>query len=257
MLKRTMRDFDLQPAGDIDLPPGQRRGTARRESGHLDSLAHCVGGLAARTYLRMRHRLRVEGREHLPAQPPFVMVANHGSHLDTAVLGSVLPMRLHDKTYPLAAGDTFFESPVRAVAATALTNALPVRRSAGDRHALDGLRHRLVDERCAYLVYPEGTRAAGQQLTPFKAGVGLLVAGSSVPVVPCYIDGAAAALPRGRWLPRRVPIRVCLGPPIQFSETPNDRAGWHEVARRLHAAVQRLADPGEGGAATTDNPPAE
>ena len=57
-----MRDFDLQPAADIDLPPGKRRAASRREAGHLDSLAHCVGGLAARLYLRLRHRLRVEGK---------------------------------------------------------------------------------------------------------------------------------------------------------------------------------------------------
>jgi len=235
-----MRDFDFQTAGDIDLPPGKRRATVRRESGHLDALAHCASGLAAKAYLRLRHRLTITGREHLPSQPPFVMVANHASHLDTIALESTLPLRLRDRVHPLAAGDTFFESPHLAVAATALTNALPVRRSAADRQALKQLRERLVKERCVYILYPEGTRDAGQTLGPFKPGIGLLVANSPVPVVPCYIQGSAAALPKGRRLPTHAPITVHLGPPLTFNDTANARNGWTDVANQLHEAVAKL-----------------
>ena len=170
------------------------------------------------------------------------MVSNHGSHLDTAVLGSILPMRLRAQTYPLAAGDTFFESPVKAVAATALTNALPVRRKAGDRHALDDLRRRLVEGHCAYLVYPEGTRAAGQRLNPLQAGHRSCLSRDR----RCRLSRVTSTArprpcPRGRRLPRRIPIRVRVGSSITFAQTPNDRAGWQEVADRLFAAVQQLA----------------
>lgn len=245
MLAQDMDDFDLQPAGDIDLPPGRRRGTARREPGHLDSLACYAGGLASRVYLRLRHRLRVEGRGNLPAEPPFVMVANHGSLLDTPVLCSILPMRLHTRTYPLAAGDFFFDAPAKAVAATVLANALPVRRTAGDRQALDGLRRRLIREPCVYVIYPEGTRDGGAAVTRFKAGVGLLVAGSPVPVVPCWIRGAAEALPKGARLPQAGQITVRIGPPIRFDQAPNTRAGWQSAADTLYQAVHALAGANE------------
>lgn len=120
-----MDDFKYQTARDIDLPPGKRRSTVRREQGHLDALIHTITGSLAKVYLRLYHSLTITGIENLPEKPPFVIIANHGSHLDTAVLASILPARQRSLAYPLAAGDTFFESPVRKTVVTSLINILP------------------------------------------------------------------------------------------------------------------------------------
>ena len=236
-----MDEFKYQTARDIELPPGKRRSTVRREQGHFDALIHTITGSLAKTYLRLYHRLIITGKENLPEKPPFVLIANHGSHLDTAVIASILPARQRSFAYPLAAGDTFFESLVSKTLATTLINVLPVRRSRADRHAFQDLRDRLIGEGCIYIIYPEGTRAAGQDLTPFKSGIGLLVAELDVAVIPCYIHGAAAALPRGKRIPRPVTIRVHLGQPMNFQDTPSNREGWRTIAESLHTQVQQLA----------------
>ena len=56
--------------------------------------------------------LRFVGREHLPAAPPFVLCANHASHLDALALAAPLRLDLRDRVFALAAGDVFFESAV-------------------------------------------------------------------------------------------------------------------------------------------------
>ena len=52
--------------------------------------------------------------EKLPPEPPFILAANHASHLDAPVLASILPLRWRDRVSPLAAGDLFFATKYRA-----------------------------------------------------------------------------------------------------------------------------------------------
>jgi 1-acyl-sn-glycerol-3-phosphate acyltransferase len=75
---------------------------------------------------------------------------------------------------------------------------------------------------------------------PFKGGVGILVAETEVPVVPCYLDGTFRVLPPHQCWPRPGKITLCIGEPLTFPRVRNDRAGWNEVARATEAAVRRL-----------------
>ena len=61
-------------------------------------------------WLALAHRLSIEGLENVPAEPPFVLVANHTSHLDALILAACLPRNQRGKVFPIAAGDTFFET---------------------------------------------------------------------------------------------------------------------------------------------------
>ena len=127
-----------------------------------------------------------------------MLIANHTSHLDSIVLGSVLPCRWCDRVFPVAAGDVFFESPVRSLFSAQLINALPMWRKHCGPHALAELKDRLLNEPCGYILFPEGMRSRDGSLQHFKAGLGMIVAGTPVPVVPCSIAGASRAWPRAR-----------------------------------------------------------
>jgi 1-acyl-sn-glycerol-3-phosphate acyltransferase len=76
---------------------------------------------------------------------------------------------------------------------------------------------------------------------PFKHGLGMLVAETNVPVVPCGLIGTFGALPPNRKLPRPVRIKLIVGEPLNFSATPNNREGWSQIARRLESSVRELA----------------
>jgi 1-acyl-sn-glycerol-3-phosphate acyltransferase len=237
-------DWKLEPARDLGLSPGERTRSLKRESGLLQTCAHFAWGLATRTYLKLWHRLEVIGREHLPKEPPFVLVGNHASHLDALILAAPLPLTIRDRVFPLAAGDVFFEKTTTAFFAMSLLNALPLWRRKCTPHALGELRERLVGEPCAFILFPEGGRSRDGAMVPFKPGVGMLLAGADVPVVPCHIAGAFAALPPECKVPRRVKITVRVGEALRFGDVPGGRAGWEETARRLEAAVRSLGVAG-------------
>jgi 1-acyl-sn-glycerol-3-phosphate acyltransferase len=232
-------DWKLEPARDLGLPPLERHRSARRESGLPESVLRLGWCCLLRGVFRTWNRLEVRGREHVPAEPPFVLVANHASHLDALVLASVLPLRLRDRIFPLAAHDVFFEKQAVAAFAASVLNALPVRRRAS-RFGLAEFRERLAGEGCVYLLFPEGGRSRDGSMKPFKSGVGQLVAGVPVPVVPCHLDGTLAALPPGQWLLRPARLTLRVGRPLTFAETPNERSGWDRIASQLEAAVKEL-----------------
>jgi 1-acyl-sn-glycerol-3-phosphate acyltransferase len=78
-------------------------------------------------------------------------------------------------------------------------------------------------------------------MAPFRAGIGMLVAGTPVPVVPAWLDGCYAAMPPGSKFPRLRPISLRFGAPLVFADAPNTREGWRDVAARLEQAVKALA----------------
>ena len=232
-------DWKLRPARDFGLSLRERLGSLRRELGFLGTATHWLWRQVVRLYLRCFHRLRIEGREHLPA-PPFVMIANHASHLDTLTLASVLPLALIDRVHPIAAEDTFFTSFASSAFAAFAVNALPLRRRATKRADLATLRTRLLEEELVFILFPEGTRSRDGSMGSFKPGIGALVAGSAVQVVPCYLEGAFAALPPHRHLPRPTRLNLRIGLPLTFADLANGREGWSEAAERCEAAVRRL-----------------
>src|SRR5215203_2850634 len=123
-----MDSWKLEPARDFGLPMRDRLRSVRRESGLIETIGHLAWWSAMRGYLRAVHRLQVSGKENIPAKPPFVLASNHASHLDAMVLASRLSYRWRDCTFPIAAGDTFFDTPVRAAFAAVALNALPMWR---------------------------------------------------------------------------------------------------------------------------------
>jgi 1-acyl-sn-glycerol-3-phosphate acyltransferase len=67
-------------------------------------------------------------REKLPAHGPFVLAANHCSHLDALVLDSALKPRHRERAFPMAAGDVFFQTKAISVFSAIMLNALPMWR---------------------------------------------------------------------------------------------------------------------------------
>jgi 1-acyl-sn-glycerol-3-phosphate acyltransferase len=237
-----VEEWKLQPARDLGLRPTQRFRSFARESGLVQTGLHQLWWNLVRGYLSFGHRLKIIGGQHIPAEPPFLLVANHASHLDALVLAAPLPWRLRDRIFPIAAGDVFFETPAIAAFAAGMLNALPMWRKKCGPHALQQLRQRLLDEPCAYILFPEGARSRDGGLLPFKPGLGMLVAGTPAPVVPCHLDGTFKALrPETRWprIGERITLRV--GEPLLFHAVANNREGWEEIARLTRRAVEDLA----------------
>lgn len=242
--------WKYRPAEDHGLSAEDRFKSVRREPGLLSWLGHHAATSVLRTYLALWHRMRVEGRERLPRKAPFVVIANHSSHLDALVLAAALPHSARSVAYPVAAGDAFFTSTPMAVFSSVFINAVPLWRKKVTARALTELRERLLIGDSGFILFPEGARTRDGAPLPFKAGLGMLVAGTPVPVVPCYLDGAFEACPPGATIPRPRKLVVRVGEALSFADMTDDRAGWEHVAATAKEAVFSLA----GGLATSGHP---
>jgi 1-acyl-sn-glycerol-3-phosphate acyltransferase len=235
-----MEPWQLQPARDTGLTPAERFRSIRRESGLLESFAHHICFSLLRSYFAIAHRLTIIGRENLPAHGPFVLAANHCSHLDALVLGAALIPRHRERAYPIAAGDVFFQSTVTSTFSAIMLNALPMWRKNCGPHALTDLRRKLREERAIFIIFPEGGRSRNGSMMPFRHGLGMLVAETTVPVVPCGLAGTFAALPPHRKRPRLTTIKLIIGESLNFSSTSNNREGWSQIAQRVEMSVHNL-----------------
>jgi 1-acyl-sn-glycerol-3-phosphate acyltransferase len=235
-----MEPWNLQPARDTGLTPSDRFRSVRRESGLIESLAHHLCFSLLRSYFAIAHRLAIVGRQKLPAHGPFLLAANHCSHLDALVLGAALPTRHRERAFPIAAGDVFFQTNVTSTFSAIMLNALPMWRKNCGPHALADLRRKLQEERSIFIIFPEGGRSRDGLMKPFKHGLGMLVAETNVPVVPCGLVGAFKALPPDRKLPRPGAIKLVIGDALEFASTPNDRTGWSQIAARVESWVRIL-----------------
>jgi long-chain acyl-CoA synthetase len=166
---------------------------------------------------------------------PVLFVANHTSHLDSAVLLSALPVRHRRRVAVAAAADYFFARPLLGSLVALLLNAFPFSRTTAVRPTLEHCAT-LLDSKWSILLYPEGTRSMTGTIGEFKAGVGLLAVELEVPVIPVYLDGLQRILPKGRTVPRRGPVSVTFGSAMTFEGS----TSYGDVASRLEDAVRAL-----------------
>jgi 1-acyl-sn-glycerol-3-phosphate acyltransferase len=235
-----MEPWQLQPARDTGLSSAERFRSVRRESGLLECLAQQTWFSVLRIYFAVAHRLTITGRANLPEHGPFVLAANHCSHLDALVLGAGLKPRHRERAFPIAAGDIFFQTTAVSVFSAIILNALPMWRKNCGPHALAELRRKLQEEKAIFIIFPEGGRTRTGSMMPFKHGLGMLVAETNVPVVPCGLLGTFEALPPNRTVPRPVTINLVVGEPVKFAATPNNREGWSQIARNVESSIRKL-----------------
>ena len=197
-----------------------------------------VTGLGYRFWLS----LRCEGIENIPTPGPFIVAANHNSHLDTGAIIQSLGKRA-DRVSALAAKDYWFKNKPMSWFADTVLGTAPFDRHGRVADSL-GLAVGLLGRGRSLLFFPQGGRSSSGEPQPFKGGIGLLALETGVPVVPARVTGTYRALPKGRFLPRRHPVKVRFGPPIYPDGYRQSGAGTDlpEAARRFAADVQRAVE---------------
>ena len=196
----------------------------------------------------------VVGRSNIPANTNCIVVSNHTSHLDMGLVKYALG-RYGKGLTSLAAQDYFFEGNRWKVAwFTHFTNAEPLDRKGGFRQALKQASD-VVESGKVVLIFPEGTRQMDGQLGEFKPMVGKLALDTRTPILPLWIDGAYASLPKGSAIPKSRGITIHIGPPLDVEnmERLTDGMKASKAARRVaHMAREAVASLAGGTVYTLD-----
>ena len=180
----------------------------------------------------------VEGADNLEGlTDPFVVVANHSSHMDATVLVTRLPYRVTRRLAVAAAADYFFNTWWRRFLTGLFFNSYPVHRTGQGKGK--GMSQRLIAEGVPILIFPEGTRARDGVMKAFKPGAAALCIKENVPCVPVALIGTHDAMPVGRSWPKpgRPPIRLLVGRPMRPRPGEKARDFNDRVAARVRAML--------------------
>jgi 1-acyl-sn-glycerol-3-phosphate acyltransferase len=206
------------------------------------STVRTVAAVIIRSLLRVYNRFEIIGPEKLRTNRPLIIVANHSSHLDTLCLLAALPLRKLHCAFPVAAADYFFQSVGRTWFASVVMNALPFGRQFHIRRSLTICSELTNTPGNVLIIFPEGTRTTTGRTQQFKLGVGALVAGRDVTVIPCYLDGTFRAWRKGQRLPRPKKIRLIVGEPRNYASRGEEKTDISAIAAELNRAVRELGE---------------
>ena len=195
-------------------------------------LSRSVVWLLARAYVR----LRVDGREHLPAGPA-VYCFNHLNWADPFVLMATLPFR--PRLYFFGPKEENMAAGGRNRLMLWTGSAVPYRRGKND--LLEATRRvRAVFAAGGVLaIAGEGRIHTGEaELLPLNEGAAYFALRSGVPIVPLAINGTS-------WLRLGRRVRIRIGEPIATSGRPTREAVaalTDETRARLHELVSGHPD---------------
>jgi 1-acyl-sn-glycerol-3-phosphate acyltransferase len=184
-----------------EMPPADLLPVSRKAN-----LPYRLIRLIAVPLMRLLFRFDVEGRQNIPRQGNYVVIANHLNWLDEFALLLLFPVepRLH-----------FLADPTILV--TRKLQWFLVRTAGGfvpvvrDRHADTTLFHHVdhaLEVGGAVAIFPEANYGPAEGgLLPFKKGFAHFAIKAGVPVVPVALSGT-----KDLWLRKR--IKVVIGKPI-------------------------------------------
>ena len=191
-----------------------------------------VGRFFCRIFCKLFFRLRVYGKENIPADGAFLLVSNHQSFLDPVFCGVPLKRDLFFLARHTLFSNKFFGKVLWAI------NAMPVKRGQADMSAMKMVIARLKAG-FGVCLFPEATRSSDGKIAAFKPGLGLLCKRGDAPIVPMVVDGAFEAWPRHKKIfsPWRR-ISICYGDRISLEQIKNmdDR----ELAENLTNTLRRM-----------------
>jgi 1-acyl-sn-glycerol-3-phosphate acyltransferase len=176
-------------------------------------------------------RAEATGTERLNTPGPLILAPVHRSNIDSVVLATFSSRRIR-----ALAKDSLFRVPVLAWLVAAL-GAIPVRRGEADRDALVAAKE-LLDRGEAMIVFPEGARQSGVEVTELFTGTAWLAAKTGALVVPIGIAGTEEALPFGARFLRRSRVRIVVEDPIPPPVAADGRRVGREQLRAYTAELR-------------------
>ncbi|HZD66528.1 MAG TPA: HAD-IB family hydrolase [Acidimicrobiales bacterium] len=197
-------------------------------------------------------RFDIGPTDHIPAEGPVIVAANHRSYFDPvalamAVVGSGRSLRFLGKK-------EVFDAPVVGPLARAMGGIRVERGSGSDRPLREAARLLSAGEAVAMLpqaTIPRGRAFFDPHLTG-KTGAARLAAMTGAPVVPVGLWGTERVWPRAERMPRVAnvvhppTVRVRVGPPVRLGLTDavaDTEAIMAAITRQLPAAARRAREP--------------
>lgn len=168
------------------------------------NLLYSLGRFGVKTALFLAGiRVVVEGGERLAEASNTVIMPNHESHLDPAILLAFLDVAPKVVVKKELYSFPFVHYCLRYAGFIEVDRKDPMQAKAAIARAVASLR-----SGSTFVIFPEGTRSRSGELGPFKKGAFVVAIEAGSKVVPLAVSGARQILPPGRLRIGRGTVRL-------------------------------------------------
>lgn len=162
------------------------------------------------------YRIKVTGKENIPAEGPALICPNHVHALD-----SVLVVTHNKRKINVLAKEELFKNGFMRFLAKVF-GVYPIKQNSADLGAIK-ISLKLLKNGELLLIFPEGTRNGLAKGTPVKNGAITMAIKAGVPIIPVGINGSFKIFSK---------IKINIGKPIYFNEY-KDKINDKEVISKL------------------------
>ena len=180
-------------------------------------------------------KVAINGLENIPRRKSAILVANHQSAVDIAVLMAYPPAR-----FRFFVKKELFSIPVFGWSMRQAGH-IAVDRSENFSNYKTILKIiRLLKSGESILIFPEGTRSRDGALGKFKRGSLMIAFRAGAPIVPVAISGSYKIMPPGAKLIRPGKVRVSVGRPIYIENRKEYDRKLEEVRTAIAGMLSEL-----------------
>ncbi len=123
-----------------------------------------------------------------------------------------------------------------------LINALPFDRKIKGAESLAVCSKLLENDGNILVIFPEGTRTTSGEMGRFRSGIGRLVVGTDLPVVPCYLQGGLKAWPKGKFVARPFKLHLRIGEARRYGHLDRSSDSVKSICEDLQQHVAALGN---------------
>jgi 1-acyl-sn-glycerol-3-phosphate acyltransferase len=177
-----------------------------------------------------RIRVRMRGKEKLPASQTYLFLSNHQGNFDGPILFYATGRDVRALVKQEMMRIPVLSLVLRQVHFVPIDRMDPSRARAGIDEGAQQLRRGL-----SFFAFPEGTRSRDGRLGAFKKGVFIMAIEAGVPIVPVTINNSRAIQPPGTYAIKPADVELVFHDPIVTEAlTVADR---DKLVQRTRAAI--------------------
>lgn len=185
--------------------------------------------------LHVLFRIQVEGRDRIPTDRPYVLIANHLNWLDSFAILTTFP--IEPRVHFLGDARLLVTHKVQWAIVKAAGGFIPVNRQARPDTVLFQHANRCLERGGVVAIFPEGNYGPTEgEIMRFKRGFAHFATENHVPVLPVALSGT-----QDLWF--RKTVRLIVGEPIESDgQTVDSMVTLAET--RMRALLPPYHDPG-------------
>ena len=174
--------------------------------------------------LRPLFRVKITGKENIPASGPLILASNHFSYFDPLIIATSMRRPVHFMGKAELFKNSFSRFFLKAI------KAFPVERGKADIASFK-IAVSLLKDGKVLGIFAQGTRLASADITSAKSGTAVFALKTGAVVVPINIHGEYHIFKR---------IRIAFGAPLYFDKPQTGKLKREQIDHATEKIIEAM-----------------